>query len=322
MEKQSFSTTAAPRGILANRSEIELLEKRHLGSTGLSVTPLCVGTSPLSSMAYLYGYEVSAERAVATMRRVLQGPIMFIDTGNNYGNGDGERRVGIALNEIGGLPEGFVLATKVDPAAGSKDFSGIRVRQSLDESLERLGVSRLQLVYLHDPEKISFETATAPGGPVEALLALRDDGRIGHLGVAGGPVDLMRRYVATGAFDVVLTHNRFTLVDRSAERLLRDAAEAGVAVVNGAPFGGGMLAKGPEDHPLYAYRPPADGVIQAARAMRASVLVLWDPARCCCSSVLYEGTADCLHDRWHLEARASATDTRLGQLADTRGAMG
>ena len=256
--------------IIATRSEKKVLEQRLLGSTDLSVTPLCVGTSPLSSMAYLYGYEVSTQQAIATMRQVLKGPITFIDTGNNYGNGAGERRVGAALKEIGGLPDGFVLATKVDPATGSKDFSGTRVRDSLEESLARLRVSRLQLVYLHDPEKISFETATAPGGPIEALLRLRDEGRIEHLGVAGGPIDLMRRYLETGAFEVVITHNRFTLVDRSAEKLLRDAADAGVAVVNGAPFGGGILAKGPDEHRLYAYRPASQEMVGAVKAMQTA----------------------------------------------------
>ncbi|MCU1494722.1 MAG: oxidoreductase, aldo/keto reductase family [Acidimicrobiaceae bacterium] len=245
-----------------------MLEERILGLTGLSVTPLCVGTSPLASMPRQYGYEVPEERAIATMRRVFQGPITFVDTSNNYGYGDGENRIGAALREIGGLPKGFVLATKVDPAQGSQDFSGRRVRQSVEESLERLGVSRLQLVYLHDPEKITFEEAMEPGGAVEALLEMRDEGLVDHVGVAGGPINLLQRFLGTGAFEVVITHNRYTLVDRSAEILLRDARDAGVAVVNGAPFGGGILVKGPEAHPLYAYRPPSDAVIQAVHAMQ------------------------------------------------------
>jgi D-threo-aldose 1-dehydrogenase len=87
----------------------------------------------------------------------------------------------------------------------------------VEESLERLGLDRLQLVYLHDPEKISFEAGTAAGGPLEALLELRDQGVIRHLGVAGGPIDLELKYLATGVFDVVISHNRYTLVDQTAE---------------------------------------------------------------------------------------------------------
>jgi D-threo-aldose 1-dehydrogenase len=166
--------------------------KRPFGKTGLSVTPLCVGTSSLGSFTAQYGYEVSADRAVATIRRVFEGPINFIDTSNEYGNGgDSERRIGQALAEVGGLPEGFVLATKVDPVPGSSDFSGERVRASVAESLERLGLNRLQVVYLHDPEKMTFAEGTAPGGAVEALVQLKKADVIHHIDVAGGPIDLM-----------------------------------------------------------------------------------------------------------------------------------
>ena len=116
-------------------------------------------------------------------------------------------------------------------------------------------------MYLHDPEyHLTFAEAMAPGGPVRALTELRDQGVLGHLGVAGGPVGLMREFIATGEFDVVLNHNRFTLIDRSAEPLMDDACQRGVAFVNGAPYGGGILAKGPDVQPKYAYRPASPDV--------------------------------------------------------------
>jgi D-threo-aldose 1-dehydrogenase len=240
------------------------MKSRTLGRTGLHVTELCVGTSAIGGMPPVYGYDVDEDRALATLRRVFQGPITFVDTSNGYGqDGASELRIGTVLRELGGPPDGFVVATKVDPDA-SGDFSGQRVRVSVRESQERLGMELLPLVYLHDPERITFEEATATGGAVEALQELQAEGVIGHLGVAGGPIDLMRRYVATGAFDVAITHNRFTLVDRSAQPLLDDCAAAGVAVVNGAPFGGGMLAKGPAAHPNYAYRPSPPEVLDSA----------------------------------------------------------
>jgi D-threo-aldose 1-dehydrogenase len=245
------------------------LALRALGRTGLQVTGLCVGGSPLGDMSELYGYEVSTERALSTLRRVLAGPVNFLDTSNNYGDGESERRIGAALREAGGLPEGFVLATKVDRDA-SGDFSGARVRRSLQESLERLGLERLALVYLHDPEHISFEEGIAPGGPLEALVELRREGLVDHLGVAGGPIDLMRRYIRTGAFEVVITHNRFTLVDRSAEPLLDEAAALDVAVVNAAPFGGGVLAKGPAAVRDYAYAPAPPEVMRLIERMDAA----------------------------------------------------
>lgn len=244
------------------------MKKRPFGKTGLSVTPLCIGTSALGSFPAQYGYEVSTERALATLRRVFEGPINFIDTSNEYGNGDSERRIGQALAELGGLPEGFVLATKVDPIPGTSDFSGDRVRASVAESLERLGLKRLQVVYFHDPEKITFDEATAPGGAVEALVELRKKGVIDHLGVAGGPIDLMRQYLATGVFETVISHNRYTLVDQSAEPLLKDAAERGIAFVNAAPYGGGMLVKGPDLVPKYCYQPVSAATLDRVREMQ------------------------------------------------------
>jgi D-threo-aldose 1-dehydrogenase len=245
---------------------------RPLGHTGLPVSALCVGTSPLASMPGLYGYEVSEERAVATVDAVLDSrAINFIDTSNGYGaDGSAERRIGAALRRRGGLPAGVVLATKVDPDPRTGDFSGRRIRASFEESLERLGVDRIQLLHLHDPERISYEDATAPGGAVEALAGLKRQGLVDHLGVAGGPVALMQRYVDTGVFEVVLTHNRYTLLDRSAEALFKAAHERGIGVLNAAPYGGGMLAAGPEKQRRYAYDERPDTLVSAVVAMRSA----------------------------------------------------
>lgn len=247
------------------------MNTRQFGKTDLTVSSVCVGTSALGSFPAQYGYEVDSEVAVATIHRVFDGPFNFIDTSNEYGGGDSERRIGQAIRENGGLPENFVLATKVDPTPGTVDFSGDRVRRSVEESLERLGLDHLQLVYLHDPEKLSFEEGVAPGGPLEALIALRDQGVIDYIGVAGGPIELERQYLATEAFDVVISHNRFTLIDQSAEPLLDDAASRGVAFVNAAPFGGGMLVKGPDAVPTYCYAPVSDETLARAKQMQRVV---------------------------------------------------
>ncbi|MCU1535634.1 MAG: putative oxidoreductase, aryl-alcohol dehydrogenase like protein [Glaciihabitans sp.] len=245
------------------------LTRHLLGTTGLSVTSVCIGTSPLGSSPRLYGYEVAADQAIATVRAALQGPFNFIDTSNAYGDGESERRIGEALREVGGLPQDFVLATKVDPDPETGDFSGDRVRASLEESLERLGVARLQLLYLHDPERISFAEATSARGAVPALVALKEQGLVDHIGVAGGSLDVLMDYVETGVFEVVLTHNRYTLIDQTAEPLLREAKRRGMGVVNAAPYGGGMLAKGARAQPLYAYRRDEDATRQKALTMQA-----------------------------------------------------
>jgi D-threo-aldose 1-dehydrogenase len=245
------------------------MKKKPLGRTGLLVTPLCIGTSALGSFPAQYGYEVSTERAAATLSRVFESPLNFIDTSNEYGKGESERRIGQALAERDGLPEGFVLATKVDPLPGTSDFSGDRVRTSLAESLERLRLERLQLVFLHDPEKTTFAEAMAPGGAVEALVQLRDEGKIEHLGVAGGPIDLMLQYLRTGVFEVVISHNRYTLIDQSGEPLLKEAAEKGIGFINAAPYGGGILVKGPDAVPKYCYQSASEHTIQRVKQMQA-----------------------------------------------------
>jgi D-threo-aldose 1-dehydrogenase len=244
------------------------LGTRRLGSTGLEVTALCMGTSPLASMPQLYGYDVSDDRAIATITAVLDSEIRFIDTSNGYGrDGEAEKRIGAALAASGGIPPGVVLATKVDPDPVTGDFSGERVLESYRESRDRLGVDRVPLLYLHDPERIPFVDAVAPGGPVDALISLRARGLVDHIGVAGGPVGLLGDYLDTGAFDVVLSHNRFTLLDRSAEELFASARARGIGVVNAAPYGGGMLAKGPDVQSKYGYSDRPDQVATAARAM-------------------------------------------------------
>ncbi|SKB99604.1 D-threo-aldose 1-dehydrogenase [Arthrobacter sp. 49Tsu3.1M3] len=242
---------------------------RPFGRTDLTVSDICVGTSALGSFPAQYGYEVDEDTAVATIHRVFDGPFTFIDTSNEYGGGASEERIGRVIAERGGIPEGYVIATKVDPIPGTTDFSGDRVRRSVEESLERLGLDKLQLVYLHDPEKISFEEGVAKGGPLEALIDLRDQGVIQYLGVAGGPIDLELKYLGTDAFDAVISHNRYTLVEQTAEPLLEEAGRRGVAFVNAAPFGGGMLVKGPRAVPRYCYAPVDQATIDRVLRMEA-----------------------------------------------------
>jgi D-threo-aldose 1-dehydrogenase len=243
------------------------LSRRALGRTGLSVSPICVGCAPLGDMPETFEYSVGEEQARETLHAVFESPLNFLDTAASYGDGESERRIGEVLREIGGLPEGVVLATKADRDLETGEFSGEQMRRSVERSLRLLGMDRLQLVYLHDPEHESYEHITAPGGPVEELLRLRDEGVIEHLGVAGGPVELMIRYVETGLFEAVITHNRYTLVDRSADPLFDVATSRGIPALNAAPYGGGMLARGPDAYARYEYKQAPTEMIEQARAM-------------------------------------------------------
>ena len=242
--------------------------RRPLGSTGLSVSPLCVGCAPLGDMPETFEYGVDEDRAFQTLEVAFESPINFLDTAASYGDGESERRIGEVLNRRDGLPEGVVLATKADRDLQTGDFSGEQMRRSVERSLKLLGLDRLQLCYLHDPEHESFEHLMAPGGAVEALRDLKDEGVIEHLGVAGGPIDMEIRYVQTGLFEAVITHNRYTLLDRSAEPLLDVAAEMGVGLLNAAPYGSGILAKGPDSYARYAYQEAPPEMVERARAMQ------------------------------------------------------
>ena len=241
---------------------------QELGGTGLRVSPICIGTSPLASMPGLYGYEVGAQQAEATIEAALDGPVNFLDTSNNYGAGSAETRIGAVLRRRGGLPPGFVLATKVDADPVTGDFSGARVRRSVEESLQRLGVDRVQLhvsARPGDPPDVRAvhgrrRTGRGPGRPARP-------GRPGPPRRRHGQLGLMRELVGTGAFEVALNHNRYTLLDRSAESLIEDAVRRGVAFVNAAPYGGGILAKGPAAQPKYAYRQAPAPVLDAVHAM-------------------------------------------------------
>lgn len=247
--------------------------RRPLGRTGLMVSPVCVGCAPLGDMPETFGYSVSEERARETLLEVFRSPINFLDTAASYGDGESERRIGRVLRELGGLPEGYVLATKADRDPTTGDFSADQMRRSVERSLRLLGLERLQLVYLHDPEYLNepgrepFEYMMAPGGPVEALQEMKDEGVIEHLGIAGGPVDLMVRFVESGAFEAAITHNRYTLVERSAGPLLEAAQERGVAVLNAAPYGSGILAKGPDAYARYEYREAPEELVERVRAV-------------------------------------------------------
>jgi D-threo-aldose 1-dehydrogenase len=239
---------------------------RELGATGLRTTAITVGGGPLGSQPALFGYDTPESQAVALVQAVLASPIRSIDTANGYSEGESERRIGKGIAAAGGLPDDFLVVTKVDALGG--DYSGERIRRSVEESRSRLGIDRLPLVHLHDPEAFDFEYMTAPGEAVDTLVELRESGAIGHIGLAGGPTDVMRRYVDLGVFEVLLVHNRWTLVDRSAGELIRHAHASGMGIVNAAVYGGGMLAA-PGRSTTYGYRPAMPATIAAANAMAA-----------------------------------------------------
>jgi D-threo-aldose 1-dehydrogenase len=233
---------------------------RRLGNSQVEVTPLSFGGAAIGGL-----YDpVSDADAEAAVRRALERGIRYFDSAPHYGAGRGERRLGAALTadcvvstKVGRLlvplgpgeppePAGFA-----DPPPYRRvwDWSAEGILRSLSESMERLGVDRVDIVYLHDPDDHEEEVyATA----YPALAALRDEGVVGAIGAGMNQTAMLTRFVERLDLDVVLCAGRFTLLDRSAlADLLPACSLRGTSVVAGGVFNSGLLAGGT----TYDYEP-------------------------------------------------------------------
>ncbi len=250
--------------------EIGALQMRPVGKTGLQVTAIGVGTAPLGDMTRDFSYTVPEDRALDTVRAWLDGPVNFIDTAAYYGDGTAERRIGAMLRERGGLPEGKVVETKADREVEAGDWSGDQMRRSVERSLRLLGLDRLQICLLHDPETTTFEEITRKGGALEALLRLKEEGVIQHLGIGAGDVGMTARFVELGVMEVVMNHNRYNLLDREAEPLMDLCRARGIAFFNAGVYGSGILAKGPDAFARFRYRDASPQLVERVRKMQAA----------------------------------------------------
>jgi D-threo-aldose 1-dehydrogenase len=246
------------------------LTPRPFGEMEFTVSPICIGCAPLGSMPEVLGYAVDEEQALTTIRAIFAtSQINFIDTAAAYGDGESERRIGIVLREIGGVPPSFLVATKADRDMQTGDFSGAQMRRSVERSLRLLGLDYLPFCYLHDPEIIGFEAAMAPGGPVDVLRQCQAEGLIRHLGIAGGPLDMMTQFVETDIFEAAISHNRYTLLTREADAFWDICQQHSVAALNAAPYNSGILVKGPGNNPRYMYHQATEDELQRAFAVEA-----------------------------------------------------
>ncbi len=245
-----------------------MLPRRPLGSTGFEVSPITFGTSALASLPGTYGYEVSEERARATLHAILDSDGNVLDTSRNYGFGRAEERIGAVFAELGGKPDGLVLSTKVDRDDDTGRFDAAQVRRSFEQSLEALGVDRVDILHLHDPEHArDLGEVTAPGGAIDELFIIKDEGLTSALGVAMGRTDIQLDIVRRHPWDVVLNHNRYTLLNRRAIELFDYARSEGMGVMNAAPYAGGMLAKGSENFDKINYQDADEDDLAPVRAL-------------------------------------------------------
>jgi D-threo-aldose 1-dehydrogenase len=241
------------------------MEEVSLGGTGLRASRLGLGTAPLAS-AFWGNTEPTA---VATARRAVDAGLTFLDTAPFYGLGESESRLGAAL---GGRRDGLVIATKVgrllEPGPDGElearfDFSYDAVRASLDASLERLGVDRVQVVHIHDPDDHIDE---AVGGAHRALVELRDQGVIDAVSLGTNSVATAATFLERCDLDCVLVAGRYTLLDQSAAPVVRQCADRGIAYLAAGVFNSGVLAR-PAEGAWYDYAPAARPLLDRALAI-------------------------------------------------------
>ena len=244
--------------------------KHPIGETGLAVTEISFGAAPLAGMPDTYGYSVDEAAARATLHAIFDGPVNLLDTSRNYGLGRSEARTGAAIRERGGLPAGFVLSTKLDRDMDTGRFDAARARRSFEESLEALGVDHIQILHLHDPEHaLDLTEVTRKGGALDELFRLKEEGLCTAVGLAMGRVDIMLPLVRDWPFDVILSHNRYTLLNRSADALFDEAAARGISVFNAAPYAGGILAKGSAHTQKITYQDATEETLAPVRQIEA-----------------------------------------------------
>jgi len=130
-----------------------------------------------------------------------------------------------------------------------------RVRQSLEESLTRLGLDAIPMLHLHDPEHArDLNEITTEGGALDELFRIKEEGIAQSVGLAMGNLAVMFPIVRERPFDVLISHNRYTMLNRSANDLFHHAEERNIAILNAAPFAGGVLAKGSAAMPRITYQ--------------------------------------------------------------------
>lgn len=240
-----------------------------IGRTNLTVPGLAFGTSGLGGMPDTYGYDVDEARALDTVRAILDLPNGFIDTSRNYGMGRSEARIGRVVRERGGWPAGRILATKLDRDNATGRFDAARARRSFEDSLAALGVGRVDILHLHDPEHAAdLGEVTRRGGAIDELFRIKDEGLATAVGLAAGRIEVMMPLLRDWDFDALITHNRHTLVNRNAEPMIALAMERRVAVLNAAPYAGGALSKGAA-HGRYVYQEATEAMLEPVRRIEA-----------------------------------------------------
>jgi len=267
---------------------------RKLGQTGLELTELGFGTAPVGNVFR----PLADDMARATLAAAEAAGFGFYDTAPYYGFGLSERRVGDALRARSNV----VLSTKVGrllkPVPGPVDETIIRhgfaspmpfepvydysydaVMRSYDDSLQRLGLSKIDILFIHDigrlthgDQNVARMAELTKGGGLRALQDLRASGAISAFGMGVNEVPACLEVMAHARLDVILLAGRYTLLEQNPLDDLFPACEkAGTVIVVGGPYNSGILAVGTRTAATlyYNYEPAPADVIEKVRALEA-----------------------------------------------------
>mmetsp|Transcript_34547 Transcript_34547/g.88384 ORF Transcript_34547/g.88384 Transcript_34547/m.88384 type:complete len:364 (-) Transcript_34547:263-1354(-) len=234
------------------------IPRRPLGNTGLDVSVLGFGASPLGSVFQ----EIDEDEGVASVHEAVRLGVNFFDTSPFYGITRSEKVLGRALKDI--PREKVVLSTKVGRYGQEEfDFSAARVTASVTESLQRLNVEYIDIIQCHDIEFGDLDQVVSETLP--ALQKLKEKGLVRHIGITGLPLKIFKYVidrVPPGTVDVVLSYCHYSLNDQSMLDLLPYLKERNIGVINASPLSMGLLT--PQGPP--SWHPAPDAVQQAAKA--------------------------------------------------------
>ncbi len=244
-----------------------MLAERSLGRLNIQVPVVGFGADPIAKMERL----VSEAEAIETIHEALNQGIRLFDTAPYYGSTLSETRLGKGL---AGTPrERTLISTKVgrlfdanaNPGDYTWDYSRDGVLRSLEGSLARLKVDKVDLVYIHDPDQRPQDYLTAVREAFPALAELRSQGVIRGIGVGINQWQMLADFTRDTDLDVVLLAGRYTLLEQSALNFLNECGRRKIGVVLGGVFNSGILATGAISGATYNYAAAPTPILERAR---------------------------------------------------------
>lgn len=257
---------------------MDLSVRTPIGSSGLTLPRFGLGTAALGG----WPEPVDDERGVGTIREAWGEGIRYFDTAPFYGYGKSENFIREALARE--PRDSFVLSTKAGrvlvpgaepdpfytgglPMTPVPDFSADGIRRSLADSRARLGIERIDICYLHDPDDYHDQVLDES---FPALAELRAEGVIGAIGVGMNWSEPLSRFAREADFDCLMEAGRYTLLEQDClDDLMPAVQERGIPIIAGGVFNSGILVN-PRDGATYTYAPASEEILAKARAIDAT----------------------------------------------------